>query len=110
MNWTICKGCAECCGIVPFDNAFFAKHQHLACRPYEIVVGKLSLFIYAVSDDGWCVFLDQKKLCRIYKDRPEICRIYGTTPALDCTYLRGEKGNRLAEALSAKENARKFLL
>jgi Fe-S-cluster containining protein len=109
-DWSICKGCAQCCGIIPFEPKFFAKHQHLAARPYEICEGKLSGAIYAVSEDGWCVFLDQNKLCRIYKDRPEICRLFGTIPELTCTHLRGEKGNPLAEELSARGEARKFLL
>lgn len=109
-NWEICEGCGECCGIIPFEPKMFAKFVHIAARPFEIRPGKLMDMIYAVTEDGWCVFLDQERRCRIYNDRPDICRLYGTIPELKCTYLNGEKPDRLAEYMSAKRQAEKFLL
>lgn len=109
MNWKICEGCAECCGIIPFEPKLFSKYVHIAARPFEIKPGKLTDMIYAITDDGWCVFLDQNRRCRIYKNRPDICKLYGTIPELTCSYLRGEKPNRLSEYMTAKSEIERYL-
>lgn len=108
VNWKeFCKDCGECCGVFPFDKDLFGKFQHLAIRPYELIdCGK---DIAAVTDDGFCVFLDEQKLCRIYENRPWICKIYGTIPQLNCSHLRGEKTDKLSEIITAKENKEKYL-
>lgn len=108
INWKkFCKNCGGCCGLFPFEKSFFEKFVRLATKPYKIK--DYDSFVIAVTDDGYCVFLTTEKRCRIYNDRPEVCRLYGTISGLNCSYLRGEKTDVLAEVLTARETRDKYL-
>ena len=74
-----CKNCkqkckAECCGPVPFDKKFTARHAFI--RDGETL--DLGTTIIAVDKDGYCRYLTEDLECSVYEDRPEVCRTFGS--------------------------------
>lgn len=58
------KGCADCCGIVPFS---FWEWNHLADKRH-----------IDPEDHLKCPYSNKRGRCDIYEDRPIICRLYGS--------------------------------
>lgn len=83
----MCKsGCAECCGVVPFNRRTFARLKGKAQKPFkEAVLGDT---VWPSTADGVCVFLNPKKECEVYPNRPDVCRQYGEIAALPCPYFK----------------------
>jgi Fe-S-cluster containining protein len=101
-----CENCeSSCCGLFPLPAKLFNRHQHKAQKPYRIV--ETADHIIPLTEDGWCIFLNDKKRCVIYNDRPNICRMYGEipNPRLQCSRMRGEPDDFVGEAISASEHA-----
>ena len=108
-DWTtFCKDCGQCCGVFPIPNDIFAAHQGKAQRPYSLI--ETEGHVIAVTDDGYCIFLDSDKRCAIYADRPGLCRLYGEipNPYMQCSRLRGEPDEFIGEAMSAPLNANRY--
>ena len=80
-----CK--AECCGPVPLPVATLRRNQHKQQRP---IIEELQISrgqVIPLTDDGRCVFLNDKFKCVIYRWRPPVCRLYGTIERLPCPYV-----------------------
>ncbi len=86
VNWKkLCKGCAKCCGPVPFKIQFYHDHTSLIqTKPEREFVGAFPGMVVPITEFAVCVFLTDAGRCAIYDERPMICRLYGTVPELKC--------------------------
>lgn len=80
----VCKGCVDCCGIVPV-SAGEMKVIQKELRKKSIT--NLRRLAKQKRDGLQCMFVDtERKQCSIYRARPNLCRNYGYTKGLECPY------------------------
>jgi Fe-S-cluster containining protein len=91
---------ADCCGLIPFGDRFYAQHHELVSEDRLERLLRLSNtnFVLPITDDFRCCFLDRQELkCLIYDERPEICRLFGNVDKLRCPYY-DTAGNKRTRA------------
>lgn len=84
INRRMCM--ADCCGPIPFPSAqYFELKKNAAVPPSVEVLSEDGQYIFPISEDLRCVFLDRASLkCNIYEERPDVCRNYGLIEDLPC--------------------------
>lgn len=106
-----CTGCGKCC--TGFPGAVWVSDEEVlkiaeylqitreeVCEKYTRVIGmneRRSLLEVGKSYD--CVFLENKKLCRIYGARPEQCRTYPWWPSVIESRESWEEAKSLCEGI-----------
>jgi Fe-S-cluster containining protein len=86
-----CK--AICCGIVPFDPGFIAKHKTV-----REVVNRLDISdgnVVLETKDWRCPYLGEDYRCTVYEDRPDVCRLYGNEQQINLTCQYQDKDGRI---------------
>ena len=92
------NGCrAECCGPVPLDVSLLQRFSHKQQRDIKEEMPIDSKHVIALTDDGRCIFLNNRFKCAIYRWRPQVCRLYGTIERLPCPYVDLEGRPRTSE-------------
>ncbi len=79
--------CGECCGLVPWSKAEWARVADRA--PARLTLHDVDGSIVPQDRGSMnCPFLSAEAACTVYNDRPFMCRLFGTAPLprLVCPY------------------------
>ena len=78
---TGCRGCGDCCGIIPATPTEIRE-----IRKFLKDFPEIAKSADKRENKLHCPFLTEKKACAIYSVRPVICRLCGVTKGMDCRY------------------------
>jgi len=79
-----CKAC--CCSIAPIEEDIYLKNiDKIVSQPSKVVTDQgcdpedkqIKSFVFPITDNGKCCFLDEDCKCVIYEERPSICKSFG---------------------------------
>ena len=97
--FTCIPNCGRCCQIVSIPVEVFEKHTLDFQKPLKWLLYSsgevdcpkcntriIAKQVWAVTEDGFCIFQKPDKQCAIYEDRPAICHLFGTVEKYRCPY------------------------
>jgi len=84
---------ADCCGPIPMPREFVKEREDLIAADYTDTLPEHEEFMFPVTDDLRCIFLDGVRLeCLVHAERPDVCRKFGdeSHAQMCCPYLRSD--------------------
>ena len=87
MEFKCKENCGECCGIVPIPTRVWNENKNKA-KKFIKQMHVSEVFVFPITEDLKCCFLNDNDRCLIYEDRPDVCKKYGQCDELPCPYLK----------------------